>query len=114
MAYLHCHSCEWSQDDFWTKRYNPLSLLIEDFGRLVRKPYFFEMDSWALNEVSRSCKIPIFMYRGKIHSWNWFFVEASLIMRAAKNMTWYTEKQWERCRETAVCPNCGNQNFDID
>ena len=30
MAYLHCHNCGWSQDDFWEHNgYNPFNILEE-------------------------------------------------------------------------------------
>ena len=51
MAYLHCHSCEWGQDDFWRWKwtwrfwkfrpfgYNPISLMIEDIRGNLRPRY---------------------------------------------------------------------------
>jgi len=27
-AFVHCHECEWSQDDFWHDGYNPVRFLL--------------------------------------------------------------------------------------
>ena len=39
--YIHCHSCPWEQDDFWTSSYNPFTVLMSDikwlwFPKMVR------------------------------------------------------------------------------
>lgn len=28
MAFLHCHNCDWLQDDFWDESYNPIRHLL--------------------------------------------------------------------------------------
>ena len=37
MAYLHCHSCEWQQDDFWNNVYNPIRYLLNWEDDLLTK-----------------------------------------------------------------------------
>lgn len=38
--YIHCHSCGWEQDDYWSADYNPLKILADwehvllDFAKL--------------------------------------------------------------------------------
>lgn len=33
MAYLHCHHCHWSQDDFWGEFYNPISFMEKNYSK---------------------------------------------------------------------------------
>ena len=33
MAYLHCHRCFWSQDDFWDENYNPITFLERNYTK---------------------------------------------------------------------------------
>lgn len=46
MSYLHCHTkgCGWSQDDFYSKRYNPFTKIWSDI-RFFWKPRMIEWDS---------------------------------------------------------------------
>ena len=41
MSYLHCHSCDFSQDDFWSEGYNPITS-IQDFEENLFKEDFYE------------------------------------------------------------------------
>jgi len=78
MAYIHCHSCDWSQDDFWDFKihkygwydgynlfkkygwgYNPIKMLIDDFKHWGF-PRWISFDSEGAKK-----------YRHKIKKRNW-------------------------------------------
>jgi hypothetical protein len=131
MAYLHCHNCGWSQDDFWEYRfdkkawkefftfkwqkrpfgYNPHSILLEDIAEYI-KPRFIIMDShWAKENSLKS---------NRVHSW-WFIKEGfKRFKRVRKNMLYKTQEHlsidWD-LNSLDPCPKCGNidkKYFDID
>jgi hypothetical protein len=35
MSFVHCHKCGWSQDDFWSKSYNPLKFAYENNEKYI-------------------------------------------------------------------------------
>jgi len=102
MAYLHCHTkgCHWEQDDFWTKRYNPITKTWADIKWLAR-PRIVEIDKEAYG-IS-----PIF-------SWHALALEVAKEIRCVRRMKWWTYKSWKKNKDSAVCPNCGLRDFDID
>lgn len=120
MAYLHCHSCDWSQDDFWDFKirwnklhkwssrpfgYNPLSLLLEDFSWLF-KPRIIKFDThFAEDNGFKS---------NDIHSWAILLLHIKRRFRSLFTQKWRTYKSWMKVKDTAVCPKCGERNFDID
>jgi hypothetical protein len=48
MAYIHCHNCNWQQDDFWSVGgYNPIRFfLTQDVPWLIR-PRIITFDKWV-------------------------------------------------------------------
>jgi hypothetical protein len=138
MAFLHCHSCGWSQDDFydvgfsiqycrWRKSwwkvrvnfgYNPLTKMWRDI-KWWWKPRYIVMDNWYLNDILKFTKVKVkhqSVNRGqtKVFSLCWLLVELVKDWRVFRNMRWLTYNSWKRHGDTAVCPNCGDRNFDID
>ena len=123
MAFLHCHNCDWEQDDFWEWRikwtelhkwryrpfgYNPLSLILEDIAENIwpRRQHY---DQWFADEVGWKTNRP--------HSW---FVMMWGIKKHFKRLftqTWWTERAFKKDYNAGVakCPNCGKADeFDID
>ena len=45
--YLHCHSCDWEQDDFWTRDYNPLTKIWSNIQWLA-KPRMMDFAVWLV------------------------------------------------------------------
>jgi hypothetical protein len=125
MAFLHCHSCDWSQDDFWDFRirrgrgyfsikwlglgweYNPVSVFLSYvFGR---KGYW-----WPRRiDFDDNCKRENGWKRRDPHSWYLIGQEFKSMRRKFKNMRWRTMEEFNKDKH-AVCPNCGKQNFDVD
>lgn len=117
MAYLHCHSCDWSQDDFWTKTYNPLTKIWSDIEWLW-KPRIMGMDIDIVDDLTRYTYVIVlrkkYRYGYKIFSWNWLILEIVKDIKLAFKQKWWTWKSWKKNKATAKCPECNKQNFDID
>lgn len=97
--YVHCHSCPWSQDDFWSKRYNPVTVLWGELKWL-----------WFPKMVRTENKV-----------FSWFWLAKCLWWRisAPFRQKWWTHESWERAIERngghwPSCPKCGALNLDID
>jgi|GEM_PF-2423237 len=116
MAYLHCHSCNWSQDDFWdfsfykTKKgirwsYNPFSVFIDYIERNI-KPRRIKFQDSVKEDYGWKRTDP--------HSWFLIYYEFKRMIRKFKHQKWWTYEDWKKDKATAVCPNCGDRNFDID
>ncbi len=120
MAYLHCHSCHWSQDDFWEWRikwakllnwkyrpfgYNPLSLVLEDIASYY-KPRYIDFEQWFADENGFKSR--------NIFSWHIMLWSIKNHIKRLFTQTWWTYKSWRKDKDKAVCPNCGEVDFDID
>lgn len=123
MAYLHCHKCGWSQDDFWYwdvhwKKifkwksrpfgYNPISLVLEDIAHNW-KPRYIEFDSLFAKENKWKSNI--------VHSWFLMFWLIKGHIKRIRKQKWWTYNSWKKARASHkdVCPKCGgNSHWDID
>ena len=113
MAYLHCHNCNWEQDDFYTKNYNVLTNILDDL-KWTAKPRIMKFDIQTVEDMVEFMFIPIIHKGGKVFSWNWLLVEIERDIRSFFIMKWRTMKKWNEVKDTANCPNCGERDFDID
>lgn len=108
MAYLHCENCGWSQDDFYEMNgYNPAKYLSSWNDYLCGKnadkiDQIFSDDAQWLRE------------EGPITNREVIARQYEKFAKRIREMKWVTWEQWERNRDTAVCPKCGKRNFDID
>ena len=133
MAYLHCHTkdCGWSQDDFYSfkfdKRklffiggYNPISKILDSIRSYI-KPRMLKWDRHFVNydavELQEYTKIKIrFNENNECFSWSWLILEIVKDIKNAKNMRWRSYKSWKKDmnKGKAKCPKCGKACFDID
>lgn len=103
MAFLHCHECDWEQDDFWSPNgYNPLeaermALLRED---LFRK----EICLGACDDQ------PAEVLTGR----QFVIRELIRIIKVIRAMAVPTLEEWEKVRHGWTCPSCGSTRWDID
>jgi len=102
MAYLHCHTsgCHWAQDDFWNRKYNPLTKVWTDICWLW-KPRMLKHTQEPYG-------------RSRIFSWHALALEVAREVRNVYRMKWWTWESWKRNKNTAACPKCGQRNWDID
>lgn len=132
MSYLHCHTkgCNWSQDDFWSKTYNPFTKIWRDIKWLI-KPHFIQFEKRLVDELSEYTGVPIWKSKVfiknydssvilcpssimvKVFSWNWFILEFAKEVQIFKRQKWWTYKSFREDKK-AVCPKCGKRCFDID
>jgi len=105
MAYLHCHSCDWSQDDFYDDNYNPAKYLLTWNKYLVSndidKP--FSNDALFIKE------------NGNISTREVLAKEYESFAKRIRTMKWITYQQWkDEKEENKRCPKCNSKNLDID
>ena len=101
--YLHCHNCDWSQDDFWDKGYNPLKSMMYWEEALLEKPNMLfpgELDTKGMTYAQ---------------------VIAKEMQRSAQQilaMEWHTLDEFNKVKEKGgiqQCPKCGSSDhFDMD
>jgi predicted RNA-binding Zn-ribbon protein involved in translation (DUF1610 family) len=107
MAYLHCHKCGWSQDDFWNKSYNAIRFLLNWEDELLNEKFKqkFPGDS---------------EWRKRFGDITYQEVIAQELERHAqtiRNMVWVTRDEFQADYDAgkAKCPKCGSSKyFDID
>lgn len=98
MAYIHCHTCSWSQDDFYSPDgYNPIKSLSNWndalFGPKLDKQF--------------STDIMFIRKHGAITTREVIALEYERYARNIRNMKWIT---WEDYKEdpNKKCPRCGS------
>jgi hypothetical protein len=99
-AFVHCHECEWSQDDFWSGSYNPVRFLL----------------NWEKDLLGEKLDEPFTDDAGFIEE-NGNISLREVIARACENaaakirdMHFLSEEQWHAENK---CPKCGAL-LDID
>jgi hypothetical protein len=120
MAYLHCHNCGWSQDDFWYKGYNPITKIWRNI-KWLWKPTKIGFDKWFLKHSDgkkHNYIIPLWTREGKdwtyVFSWNWLLLELEKEIKCILNQRYWTYKAFLRKKDAAMCPKCKSDNLDID
>ena len=106
MAYLHCHNCDWQQDDFWDKNYNPIRFLLN-----------WEKD--LLNDLSNldssfTTDIQFIKDNGNITRRELIARELESHARTIRKMKFRTYEEYQRLNPDRICPNCKQQELDID
>jgi len=113
MAYLHCHDCDWSQDDFWSlEGWNPEKAMEGHWTLAFNDKYYMDRNFFKeanleekMHENEKGCWI-----RGQdLLAW-----ELRRTARSVETMAVRTEREWKQVRDTFVCPECGSKNLDID
>ena len=103
MAFLHCHKCNWEQDDFWDKNgYNPFRQDIVDW---LKECLFRDLMSYYDNETGREIELSGQEVVAR---------ELEQKVRSIRNMHWKTYDEWTKVRDVAKCPKCGQRKWDID
>ena len=90
--YLHCHDCDWEQDDFWDETYNPFRALLKYEEALLnlKAPPVPATDITNKQVVIRALRRAI---------------------QKVEGMTFMTPPN----RDTPYkCPNCESKNLSVD
>lgn len=104
--YVHCHKCDWSQDDFYHEGYNPAKFLMtwndwlfgKKMGSLDQQ---FSGDSQFIRE------------NGPITTREVIAQEYEKFAERIRTMKWVTYEAFEK-DPNQVCPKCGSVDLDID
>lgn len=104
MAFLHCHSCGWEQDDFWDEHYNPFTCILLWKDNLL---------SPNRDRQFTDCAEFLRQY-GPISTREWIAREFERQARKIRNMLAPTWEEWKQIKDTVICPQCGRRNWDID
>lgn len=101
MAFVHCHSCSWQQDDFWSRSYNPIRWLVKNI-----------LMDWSLYRPHVIKGDKPFWPR---HSWYYILWEIWRHIRPSRywNQKWWTYGAWKRAVKRnggkwPSCPKCGS------
>ena len=132
MAYVHCHNCPWSQDDFWNKKYNPVRYFlktdiptwivpchIQADPELVR-PNFFTRSLGLTRVWEEPWGDPDTLVEFQ-SVFTWLILARNFWRRITSLFTqvWWTKTSWakaiqENGNKWPVCPSCGADALDID
>lgn len=106
MAYIHCHKCGWSQDDYWTESYNPITFLEKNYTKELLTADLdevVEMDQWWIEEqgihVEEGNKGPT---RRELIAW-----ELERHARTIRHMIYRTADERKEKNPENKCPKCG-------
>jgi hypothetical protein len=99
-ACVHCHVCEWSQDDFWSKDYNPVRFLLnwekDLLGEKLDQPF---TDDAGFIEENGNLTLREVIAR-----------ECEQAAEKIRSMNFMSEDEWHANNK---CPNCGSR-LDVD
>ena len=120
MSYLHCHSCDWGQDDFWdAEGYNPFDkgrikwwreILIDGItGKEIQLSFGSEflLDHPDVPHTKGDHGDVLVDFR------DFLALELEKAARSIKKMKWPTFEDYKN-DPNKVCPKCGSSNLDID
>lgn len=102
MAYVHCHNCDWQQDDFWDVSFNPLRFLLNDEETLLD---FKHLDDLGCEEGSADGFWTEGKTRREVVAHN-----CELAAQKIREMVFLTPEQ----AKGKPCPQCGEYALDID
>ena len=108
--YLHCHSCDWSQDDFYSESYNPADYL-KDWNEYLFGEKKDELDKQFSTDSE------FVRQNGAITAREVLARNYEDYANRIRKMKWVTHESFAKDRNAGIakCPKCGSSdNFDID
>ncbi len=103
MSYLHCHACDWSQDDFWSESYNPIRHLLNSEDWLLD---FDKLDKSFVGEGFRTDDEPLMGLTTR----QVIVRDLEKAANTIRNMVFLREED----AKGQPCPLCGEHTLDID
>ena len=96
MVYIYCKKCNWSQDDFWSKNYNPLKSLLDWEEALFSE----KMDTQFSTHSEFVARRGILTVREVIAK------ECEKVSKVILKMKYRTKEEYERLNPEKKCPYC--------
>jgi len=109
MAYLHCHHCHWSQDDFWDTGYNPITFMEHNYTKELLKG-----DLDRVIELQTDIPFTKKVFMAKMTEREFIAKEMERKARTVRNMIYRTMEEFKQKNPEQKCPNCGKKELDID
>lgn len=107
MAYLHCHNCDFNQDDYWSEDgWNPVKSFESDKDTLLSKDLdeVVHMDSNWLREHGRE----------SVTRRDLVVLHLRQIIACVEGMVYRTPEELLEKNPERRCPKCGKQELDVD
>lgn len=106
MAFLHCHNCDWEQDDFYDENYNPQESL-EHWNEFLFGERKHRLDQQFTDDSE-------FLHRyGPITTREVIAKEYEKFANRIRTMKWITFDDFKN-DPNKTCPKCGSDKLDID
>ena len=106
MAFLHCHNCDWSQDDFYNENYNPTKTL-EFWNEYLFGEGKYRLDQQFTNDSE-------FLHiHDPITTRELIAREYEQYANHIRNMKWITFEDFKN-DPNKPCPKCESDKLDID
>jgi len=108
MSFLHCHSCNFLQDDYWDKNYNPVICFQDDLETLLEKNLdeVVEMDAVWLKENGYD--------ENGVTRRDLVLYHLRQIESRIKRMVYRTPEELKEKNPERRCPKCNKQDLDED
>jgi len=101
MAFLHCHDCDWQQDDFWSLNgYNPVGHLKEYLPDLFKAEVTLCPENGTGEEI--------------ITGQEYVARELERAAASIRGMYVRTSEDFQEIKDEFKCPKCGSSNWDVD
>lgn len=107
MAYLHCHNCDFSQDDYWSEDgWNPVKSFENDKNTLLNEDLdeVVEMDAGWLRERGRE----------GVTRRDLVVLHLRQIIARVEGMEYRTPEELREKNPEMKCPRCGEHELDVD
>lgn len=102
--FIHCHDCNWGQDDFWDKNgYNPINSVNDLKENLFDDKFHKPFNGDPVMSIHLN---------GKPNS-NWIATEFENVANRIRSMKWRTLEEFKK-DPNKICPECKSENLDID
>jgi hypothetical protein len=98
MAYVHCHNCDFSQDDYWCESYNPIRWLL----------------NWEKDLLSQKLdEVPDWSEGNK--PWRELLaLELERKAESIRTMIYRTHEEYRERNPKQICPKCNQKELDVD
>lgn len=110
MSYLYCHNCGWSQDDFWSDSYNPITFLEKNYKKDLLEEPLDKIVGTKEIRYKNGCET----YNEKITNRDLIIEEMLCLIENIKEMKYRTFEEFKEKNPNQKCPYCGQKTLGVD